>query len=366
MIWIDRTTFIVIVALAAVSCGSDGGNGGLDAIADIPTADTGWTPPQCHDPTQPGPYKVGFRDLLLDDPQRDGKLDSRMHYPAAVAGEGTEVDFSGAPYPLVILSHGFLMYPGTYDYLAAHLASHGFVVLGTKHYDSAGPVIKRLAELCNTIPPDQQLDRIAEVFTKLIEHNHAHRRVGDVSALIDAATAMNVSDKDLAGAIDVSRTGVVGHSFGAFTGLAASGAKIQVDAVKPTCKGEPTIADIMTQGIMQFLTCMVLSVTDDDLKQGPIDLRDERVSALVNMAGPQELIWGNTFEGLADVAVPVMLIYTDTDEAVPFETGPVLAWDVYPAPKYFLSFAGGNHANFGHIDKSFFDAAKASIPDGCA
>lgn len=289
-----------------------------------------------------------------------------MHYPAMTDGEGTAVDSTDAPYPLVILSHGFLMYPGTYDFLAAHLASHGFVVLGTKHYDSAELVIERLVNLCQTIPVDQQLDRIGEAVQQLIEKNHAHRRVGDVSTLIGAAGDLNTSDPVLKGAIDLDRTGMIGHSFGAFTGLAASGAVIQVDDIKPTCKGEPTVADIMTQGIMPFLTCTVLSVTDEDLLLGPIELRDKRIKALMDMAGPVELLWGTDFRGLADLEVPVMLVFTTTDEAVPYETGPAVAWDTYPAPKYFLSFEGGNHGNFGHIDQSFFEAAAAPIPDDCA
>lgn len=361
-------TFLSVTILVSVmvSCGSGSGNGSSDIEDDAAGSDIQKPPPECRNPTEVGPYAAGFRNLMLDDPQREGKLDARMHYPAISAGEQAAVDSAGAPYPLVILSHGFLMLPAVYDFLAAHLASHGFVVLGTKHYDSAELVIDRMVGLCKTIPPEEQLDRIGEAFQQLIEHNHAHRRVGDVSTLIDAAADMNDTDADLAGAIDLDRTGMVGHSFGAFTGLAVSGAVIQVDDVKPTCKGEPTVADIMSQGIMSFLTCMVLSVTDEDLIQQPIRMRDERVSALVDMAGPVELIWGTDFRGLADLEVPVMLVFTTTDEAVTYETGPAVAYDSYPAPKYFLSFDGGNHGNFGHIDQQFFDTAAAPIPEGCA
>ena len=148
--------------------------------------------------------------------------------------------------------------------------------------------------------------------------------------------------------------------------IAASGAVIQVDDVKASCKADPTLSDIMAQGIMPFLTCTVFSRTDEDLKAKPIDLREARVSALVNLAGPAELVWGTAFEGLAEVEVPLMMAFTTTDEAVKYDTGPALAYDVYPAPKYFLSFAGGNHGNFGHIDPEFFAGAAAQIPQDCA
>jgi len=358
------TLALSVLGSSALTCGTGGGK--PDAVNDKYVADT-WTPSvECRDPSASGPFQAGNIDLLIDDPTREASLDSRMHYPATSEGADQPVDMTGAPYPLVILSHGFLMYPGTYDFLAAHLASHGFVVLGTRHQDSVGIVVDKLATACDVIPREEQLLRIDEAIGMILEQNHAHGRVKDVSTLIDAAAQMNASDERLSGALDMDRVGFVGHSFGAFTGLAASGALIQTGPIDESCKDDMSITDIVDLGIMPFLTCQVFRNTDEELMQPPIDLRDDRISALVNMAGPAELLWGHTFEGLAEVDVPVMLVYTTTDEAVPYEPGPSKAWGAYRPPKHFLTFKGGNHGNFGHIDTKLFDEVSAKIPKECA
>ena len=47
-------------------------------------------------------------------------------------------DISGAPYPLVVWSHGAYLYRQTNAYLAEHLASQGFVVISGNHEDNWG------------------------------------------------------------------------------------------------------------------------------------------------------------------------------------------------------------------------------------
>jgi predicted dienelactone hydrolase len=88
----------------------------------------------------PGPYPVGQRTVTYVDPSRatrpngsfpgapDRTLVTEIWYPAASAGRDTALDATGAPYPVVIHSHGFLDSRLGEAYLAAHWAGHGYVV----------------------------------------------------------------------------------------------------------------------------------------------------------------------------------------------------------------------------------------------
>jgi predicted dienelactone hydrolase len=371
-------TLATLAALLALTACSGGTSDPLDASLDAPLealeaapdAAQEHSPPSraCTDPGLPGALHAGVLEVTVDDPPRASTLNLRVHYPALGAGEGAAPDASGAPYPVVILSHGFLMVPATYDYLAAHLASHGFVVVATAHQDSAPRVVERLAQACADIPKAEQWDRVDEAFRAMLEQNHAHRRVGDVATLIDAAAALDADDPTLRGLMDLGRVGMLGHSFGGFTALMAGGAALQTGSISALCQDDPGVADILKIGILPFLTCQVFAVTDPALLTDPIHLREPRVKAMVELAGPVETLWGASLQGLGDLEIPVMGVFTTTDEAVKYDTGPALLFDALPSqnPRYFLSFTGGDHGNFGHIDHDYFDSLTQGIPAGCA
>ncbi len=54
-------------------------------------------------PTDPGPYSVGYIDVMLEvvDNDRLQEVDCRYYYPANSSGEGTDPDLTGAPYPTI-------------------------------------------------------------------------------------------------------------------------------------------------------------------------------------------------------------------------------------------------------------------------
>src|SRR5690349_14471126 len=91
-------------------------------------------------PSQDGTYKVGVRVLHLSDASRDNRaLDAYVWYPALVSTDAPRPyapDTSGAPYPLVIFSHGFGQYSSEgANMFINHLVSQGFVVAGVDHTD---------------------------------------------------------------------------------------------------------------------------------------------------------------------------------------------------------------------------------------
>src|SRR5262245_34754190 len=88
----------------------------------------------------PGPRAVGVRTFAFVDGGRptppNGSfpgaptrtLTTEVWYPATAPGRDTALDMAGAPYPLVVHSHGFLDGRTGEAYLAQHLASRGYVV----------------------------------------------------------------------------------------------------------------------------------------------------------------------------------------------------------------------------------------------
>ena len=163
---------------------------------------------------EPGAYGVGVRDMTLVDqtrptpahgakpelPQRT--LVTRVWYP--IAGPGSVTPVTGAPlvagkrFPLVVYSHGFGDTPAFAEYLAAPLASRGYVV--------AGPIFP-LTSLGNLFSADGPYP--ADVVNQ----------PGDVSFVIDRLLAADAPAEWLAGAINERKIGLSGLSYGGLTTL---------------------------------------------------------------------------------------------------------------------------------------------------
>jgi dienelactone hydrolase len=147
-----------------------------------------------------GPYAVGRATFTFVDtsrstaasgtcaeqPQRS--FETEVWFPATSPG-GAILDASGAPYPLVVHSHGLLDYPTGEAYVSAHLASHGYVVAAPRF-----PLTNLAAFYCI---------RLADI----------ENQPRDVSFVIDAMLS------EFGGAIDPERIGASGLSFGGTTTL---------------------------------------------------------------------------------------------------------------------------------------------------
>lgn len=194
-----------------------------------------------------GTYAVGVRELSLVDAERidllsateedpsplyDRTINVHVWYPAALAEgqeqsvEYTDVmgradnpnapltpftfegraaidadpDASGAPYPLVIVSHGF---PGSslmMTYLTENLASKGYVVVAIDHTEST-------------------FEDVAGFGSTLLNRSQ------DQWFMVDEMARLSASDDSfLAGLVDAENTGLIGYSMGGYGALNALGA----------------------------------------------------------------------------------------------------------------------------------------------
>jgi predicted dienelactone hydrolase len=316
-------------------------------------------PPQGLRPDAPpyavhGPYAVGTRDFVIDDAERP--LSVTVWYPALnpdgvaeavtynyvvfpdqipVTSEGHALldaapDASGGPYPLIIFSHGHLMYRQQSTYLTEHLASWGFVVMAADHFGNT------------TIDMNETNGDTDPAFN--------YYRPVDVEREIDYAGELAVAGGALEGMIDTSHVGVTGHSFGGLTALQAGGAGLDFDYFRTACEENPEGACPVTLASLDQLAALAGL---DAVPQGPWPpfMTDDRVKAIVPLApagmrvGPQ---------GAATVTVPTLMLAgsADTMARPEFHTYPV--YEGLGSSQKALVVLGGA----GHL--LFFDTCKVT------
>ncbi len=168
-----------------------------------------------------GPFTVKTLEFpRLTDAKRNGRrVPIKVHYPAAPG-----------PFPLLVFSHGGMGNWDSHIYLAQHLASHGYVSLCLEDVFSNG---KRTREIMARATGsfrrrmDAALKRITTDPDAMLE------RPRDVSFAIDRAIAWDRSLPALKGKVRTDRIAVIGHSYGAYTVLAACGARPLLDYLEP-------------------------------------------------------------------------------------------------------------------------------------
>jgi len=224
-----------------------------------------------------------YRDVLGYGPDNPERPNTPFEFPGR-ALRNAAPDSEGAPYPLVVLSHG---YPGSrlmMTYLAENLASKGYVVAAVGHTDSTFENVGAFSSTLLNRPLDQLfvLDEMA-------------RRSG--------------GEGFLSGLVDAERTALVGYSMGGYGALNAAGAGFSEAAV-----GAP------------FVPNGALSV-----RQAGNFETDPRIKAVVAFApwgGEAALaaigVPGLSFwdaAGLEGLEVPTLFVVGDQDDVSGYEGG---------------------------------------------
>jgi predicted dienelactone hydrolase len=213
---LKKTALIGIWLIAAAflsGCGDDS-NG---VVATVPTATPTVAALTSTQVLQPGPFAVGSSTLTFIDSTRptmpnrtfpgapSRTLVTEIWYPTNAQPSATPeirnapLAHSGAPYPLVIYSHGFMSNRFGGTYLARHLASHGYVV-GAADFPlsvSGAPGGPNFLDLPN--------------------------QAADVRFVVDQLLALSAdAQSSLAGSIDSARIGLTGLSMGGSTTFLAT------------------------------------------------------------------------------------------------------------------------------------------------
>ncbi len=302
-------------------------------------------------------YQVGVRAMLLKDESRDNRtLQTFIWYPALVT-EDTKPpyapDESGAPYPLVIYSHGYGAASTEARGDIEYLVSQGFVVAGIDHRD---PATDRWAAFINR-PLDILflLNRIAEL-----------------------------EDDPLADVVNTDTVGIWGGSMGAYTAVAVSGARVDPSHFQDWC---PTYENDPNYNL-NFDSCRLLSDWDnllsyhEQVNTPSTDAlweatTDERIRAVLGTAPCFAQMFGET--GLAETHIPIFIIGGTADRVCPYDIDSVYIYDnigsddrylvalqdrdhsgAFSEPNLIISYAA---AFFGHYLQDKTDYAQYLLPE---
>ena len=265
-------------------------------------------------------------DKPAEMPRYDRPLTVEVWYPAAADATGsttlmaymrdakTEVALEGramrdapfatpdAPYPLVLISHG---YPGNrflLSHLAENIASKGYVVASIDHTDST---YRTQAAFGSTLV-NRSLDQLF---------------------VLSEMAGMAATGGAMAGLLDAENTGLIGYSMGGYGAVITAGGGVTEASV-----GYPWGGPHGTLGIHQ-----AGSATHEALP-------DPRIKTAVAI-GP----WGmNTgfwdAEGLAGVRIPMMFMAGSQDDVSLYEGGVRAIWEgITDVETVLITYINGGH-----------------------
>ena len=238
---------------------------------------------------EPGEELAGYEEIdLIKDSFRDA-----------------EEDLRGAPYPLVVFSHGFGGIRYQSAYLTTWLTSHGMVVASVDHVG-------------NTMF-DLDADDAARV---------AVERPGDVAFAADVVGELMGQLAEPAGGY-----AMVGHSFGAWTSLVVGGGLLDLEALDAHCAEQDTAG------------CGFLS--GEELAQYDLSetVPDPRAEVVVSLAPGLAYSFGLDGVGLGN-NVPTLVQGGTRDGDMPYDEEIRPVFEALPAGSALASLADAAHFGF--------------------
>lgn len=304
-----------------------------------------------------GQYPVGTQNFVIEG---ETSLDVTLWYPAVneddieasvtyayetnpdmsmgmnptVSGQAiSDAPFAleAAPYPLVVLSHGFSLGRTGYAWLAEHLASHGFVVVAPQHYELVDDTLSDFWRAAITRPQE-------------------------IVTVLDYVEAQSATDGAFTGLIDLERIAVIGHSYGGYTSLAMAGARIDIAGMENLCESAEQSGDPnawLCGMVVPYVSDMAELAGFEAVPEGLwTSWRDDRVDVAVSMAGDAYFF---NEAGLAEITIPIMALGGTADTGTPF------AWGTNPTYEYISSTTKARVA-FEDAEHMIFGATCEDLP----
>lgn len=216
-----------------------------------------------------GPHTVGrVEHLTVMDERRDREIEITCRYPTEAGS-----------HKLLVWCHGLGGSRHHSRDLTELWASHGFVVIQPMFEDSIEHVARDHPELGlqrHHIDNNEWVS-VPEVFEfmigRLLQPPWWLARAADVTAVLDQAFELLGNVADFAGAVDCARTGVGGHSFGAYTSQLLSGVTIDLPGGGPTSLRDDRVGAVviasgqgrdqqgLRDGSWDTVACPMLNIT---------------------------------------------------------------------------------------------------------
>jgi predicted dienelactone hydrolase len=210
------------------------------------------------------------------------------------------------PFPLIIVSHGYVGSRLLMSYLTENLASKGYVVVSIDHlestYNDAGGFQSTLLNRSNDI-----------LFV-----------LGQVAEMSKPG-----SSNFLSGIVDATNTGLIGYSMGGYGVLNAAGAGYSAQIIKMfgALAGGSKAIEVLTAGNPEY-----------------IKRHDDRIKAVVAFApwGMERGAWDS--ESLKGLSVPVFFVAGSQDDVSGYEKGTkAIFTGAVNSDRYLLTYVNARH-----------------------
>lgn len=252
------------------------------------------------DPTASGPHAVIFRQFNWHDQRSNRSLPVDIYY-SQVASDRK---------PLIIFTHGRGSVRSELQYLAEHLASHGYVVVTPEHPGSNENQINTKL----TIAPQEFL-----------------ARPQDISFVIDQLAEMNNKPGEWRGKLGTNNILIIGYSLGGATALSLAGAEMDLSLTEANCQ-----ANIMTFSLGEITQCVAAQLPEDNY-----NLRDPRIKSAIALSPTTSLLFGEN--GLTKLAVPTLILFGSQDKTTPPILEQIIPFQQIPPPRWLVGIIGGTH-----------------------
>ncbi|NEO80940.1 alpha/beta hydrolase [Moorena sp. SIO4G3] len=225
---------------------------------------------------QPGSVSYAKQTITFDDHYRRREFPVDLYLPESPR-EGLA--------PVIVISHGLGSVRKTFEYLAHHLASHGFAVAVPEHPGSNADQIQALLTglAKEAAPPSEFINRPV-----------------DIKLLLDEL------ESSFKGQLNLQQVGVLGQSFGGYTSLALAGAEINFEQLQKDCA--PLNED--TLNISLLLQCRAFDLPPQDYQ-----LSDQRIKGAIAINPIASTVLGKS--QLSQIQVPLMVVAGSDDTIAP-------------------------------------------------
>ena len=209
-------------------------------------------------------------------------------------------DTTGAPYPLIVVSHGWGLSRATTSYLMEHLASYGFVVMAVDH---PGGTFRDQIMLGYGTP-----ELKAHIPTSFVQW------VLDDMRVIEYAAELSAGEGDFSGLIDTERIGAAGYSSGGITALQLAGAQYNLAMSHEFCADNPNPPPPCTLSAIEAELTQLAGVDPATGEMWSV-VKEPVVDAVVALAPGSIIPFGA--QGLVAVDTPTLVISGSLDNSVP-------------------------------------------------